>query len=109
MLLRFGELMALVEASASLVRRAARALDSELPPKSDRRFAPDALAAVSRINAREVAWRIATAGLALVAGSTEAVDLDHLHTAVGLPAALAAQAGALADMDLVADALYGRR
>ena len=47
-------------------------------------------------------------GLALVAGSTEAVDLDRLHTAVGLPSTLAAQAGALADMDLVADALYGR-
>ena len=107
-LLRFGELMALVEASASLVRRAARALDGELPPKSDRRFAPDALAAVSRVNARDVAWRIATTGLALVAGSTEAVDLDRLHTAVGLPRTLAAQAGALADMDLVADALYGR-
>jgi len=107
-LLRLGELVALTECSAALARRAARAADGELPPKADRRFSPDALASVSRVFAADTAMRVATTGLGLVIGADNDADVGRLTAAVGLPRILAAQGGLLADMDAVADALYGR-
>ncbi len=107
-LLRFGELMAHTECSAALARRAAAAADGSLPPKADRRFAPAALAAVSRVSAREVALRVATAGLGLVIGAGEGIEAANLQARIGLDQIMIAQVGAIADMDCVADALYGR-
>ncbi len=107
-LLRLGELVALTECSAALARRAARALDGVLPPKADRRFTPEALAAVSRVNARSTALRVATDGLGLIAGAGDGTDLAAVQAAAGLSQILSVQAGQLADMDTVADALYGR-
>jgi len=107
-LLRLGEMVALTECTAALARRAARAADGLLPPKADRRFTPEALAAVSRVNAREVALRVAGQGLGLVIGSADDTDIGRLQAAIGMPRILAVQAGMIADMDTVADALYGR-
>ena len=110
-LLRLGELVAITECSAALARRAARAADGVLPAKADRRFDPAALAAVSRVNARTTALRVASEGLGLIVGSADEADAgsgSQLQAAVGLPRILSVQGGQIADMDTIADALYGR-
>jgi alkylation response protein AidB-like acyl-CoA dehydrogenase len=107
-LLRLGELIALVEASDALARRAAQAAAGELPEKSDRRFAPEALAAISRVNARTVAARVAGDALRWTVGTGDG-DAVALSARFGVPAIAAAQSGLVADMDEVADHLYHRR
>ena len=109
-LLRLGHLAATVEAAAALARRAARAATGDLSPKASRRFDASALAAIGRVNARDVALGVATEGVRLITGATASGEDDSgaLASRIGLPAIQAAQAGLLADMDAVADALYDR-
>ncbi|HSR26010.1 MAG TPA: acyl-CoA dehydrogenase, partial [Candidatus Eisenbacteria bacterium] len=107
-LLRLGELIADAEGAASLARRAAAAADGALPAKASRRFDARALAAIARVFARDAALRVATQGVRLVAGATDHPDIDGLAAALRLPTIQAAQAGLAADMDLVADVIYGR-
>ena len=108
-LLRIGELAALAEGATALARRACRAARGELPAKASRRFDPAALAAIARINAREVALTLATEGLRWVAGAKPAGEESaELASRIRLSEIQAAQAGLLADMDEVADAVYGR-
>ena len=95
-LLRLGEAIASVEGAACLARRAARAAADGLHAKGSRRFDAGALAAISRVNAREAALAVVTAAVKW-AGGTERTTAIH-----------AAQAGLLADQDAVADAIYGR-
>jgi alkylation response protein AidB-like acyl-CoA dehydrogenase len=106
-LLRIGEWAAWTECAAALSRRAARAAAGRLPEKGDQRFAAAALAAMSRVFARDAALKVATEGLRWVHGGS--VDVDPgLDGRVGLAAVLAAQHGLIDDMDAVAAALYGR-
>ncbi len=107
-LLRLGELVALTECSAALSRRAARAADGRLSAKADCRFNPPALAAVSRVFAREVTRRVAIDGLSLIVGASDDADVSRLVAAIGLPRIMGAQGELIADMDTVANALYGR-
>jgi acyl-CoA dehydrogenase len=108
-LFRMGELVARVEGAAALARRAGRAAEQSLDERADARFAPEALAAVSRVFSREAALEMATNGLRWVlGGDPQVADASALADALGFPAIQAAQSGLLADMDLVADALYGR-
>jgi hypothetical protein len=113
-LLRLGEIIAWAECAGSLARRAGRALDGALPPKADRRFTPPALAAAARVFAREAALEVAGGGLRWICGAEPAAsartapEVAGLHQALSLPAIHRAQAGLLADMDAVADALYDR-
>ncbi len=107
-LLRLGELIAFVEGAAALANRAARAAGGELGEKSDRRFTADALAAMSRVNAREVAQAVADEGVRWVVGAGGG-DAAAIGQRIGVPAIQAAQAGLVADMDEVADHLYHRR
>lgn len=109
-LLRLGELVAWGEGAASLVRRAARASAGALDAKSDTRFAPPVLAALARIFAREAALKIASDGMRWVAGAdaAAAADAAGISASLGLGAIHRAQDGLLADMDGVADALFGR-
>ncbi len=109
-LMRLGERIAFAECAASLARRAAAAAAGQLPEKADRRFGPDALAALARIQAREAALAVAETGLRWVAGADGVAgpEIGAFERSLGLPAIHRAQAGALADMDQVADALYGR-
>jgi hypothetical protein len=81
-----------------------------LDPRSDRRFTSNALAAVSRVNAREAALEVAEGGLRVVRGADGVTPTDLPAFEIGLRIASihAAQGGLLADMDRVADALYGR-
>jgi alkylation response protein AidB-like acyl-CoA dehydrogenase len=109
-LLRLGELIAKAEGAAGLARRAARAAAGTLSPKADHRFSPEALAAVSRVYARGTAMTVAEEGLRWVAAADESgIDIAAFEAALGMPAIHAAQCGLLADMDHVADALYGRQ
>ncbi len=101
-LLRLGEWIAYAESAAALARRAARMAEGKLGEKASRRFDATALAAISRIFAREATMRVAQEGLKWTVGAGgEAPALDW-------PAIHRSQAGLVADMDFVADALYGR-
>jgi alkylation response protein AidB-like acyl-CoA dehydrogenase len=107
-LFRFGELLSVAEAAAAFANRAAKAADGTLGPKADRRFAPEVLAAMSRINAREAALKVAVDGLRWVGGAlATGEELAALQAELDLPAAQRAQAGLLGDMDQVRDTLYG--
>ncbi len=108
-LLRLGELIAYAEAAGTFAARAAAALDGTLPAKGDHRFDPAALAAMSRVFARQAAHKVAYDGLRWVIGASQGTDLTSFESGLGLDAVRAAQAGLLADMDRVADALYGRQ
>lgn len=108
-LLRLGELIAWAECAASLARRAAAAAEDSLPAKTDTRFGAPALAAISRVFAREAAQTVAEHGVRWVRGAAEpGADLAGLETRLRLDDIRAAQTGLIADMDLVADAIYHR-
>ncbi len=106
-LLRLGELEARTEGAGALARRAAAVAAGTTVEKTSTRFDAAALAAMSRIAAREAALTITTEGLRWV-GAAEGGDATALAARMGLPAVQAAQAGLMADLDLVADVLYRR-
>ena len=109
-LLRLGEFIAYAECAGTLSRRAALLLDGKLNEKSNRRFDPAKFAAVSRVFAREAALKVAEEGLRwiIAAGGVSAAELPAFEASLGLAAIHQSQAGLMADMDSVADALYGR-
>jgi alkylation response protein AidB-like acyl-CoA dehydrogenase len=108
-LFRIGELIAWAECAASLARRAASAQDGTLPAKADARFAPPVLAAISRVFARDAALTVAEHGLRWVRGAADPdTDLTGLEAQLRLRDVQAAQSGLVADMDVIADALYDR-
>jgi alkylation response protein AidB-like acyl-CoA dehydrogenase len=109
-LLRLGELITYAECAGALVRRAVRAEEGKLNEKASMRFDVMALAAISRVFAREAALKVAEEGLRWI-GAGEGVSAGELagfEAALGLSAIHRAQAGLLGDMDYVADVLYGR-
>ena len=111
-LLRLGELIAYAECAGALARRAAAAAADTLPEKADRRFRPASLAAISRVFAREAALKVAEEGLRLVVGSRPASAVPDPSTdlvaALPLAQVYTAQAGLLADLNDIADALFDR-
>src|SRR5271166_3354281 len=109
-LLRLGELIAYAECAASLCRRAARLSEGKAHEKAHRRFDAKALAALSRVFAREAASKVAEEGLRLAvgAGGVSDTDIAAFEASLGLPAVHGAQAGLISDMDYIADVLYGR-
>jgi alkylation response protein AidB-like acyl-CoA dehydrogenase len=109
-LLRLGEWTAYAESAGCLARRAVMAAEGRLNEKANMRFDPPALAALSRIFAREAALKVATEGLRWVIGSGGVPEtaITDLEVALGLPAIHRAQAGVMPDMDQVSDVLYGR-
>ncbi len=107
-LLRLGQLIALAEGAAAFARAAAVTLDGAASAKAGTPLAPPALAAASRINARDVALTIATDGLRWVVGAGGVGTLATLSSALRLNDVHAAQDGLLADGDLLADHLYDR-
>jgi alkylation response protein AidB-like acyl-CoA dehydrogenase len=109
-LLRLGELIAYAECAGSLARRAARSADGRLNEKASPRFDTAALAALSRIFAREAALKVAEEGLRWVIGADglSQADIAAFEGKAGLPAIHRAQAGLLSDMDDVADVIYSR-
>ncbi len=109
-LLRLGELIAYAESAATLARRAALKAEGRLNEKANDRFDAEALAAIARIFAREAAMKVAGEGLRLVAGAGGVSDTEMpgFESALGIAAIHRAQTGLIADMDHVADVLYGR-
>jgi alkylation response protein AidB-like acyl-CoA dehydrogenase len=109
-LLRLGEWIAYAECAGSLARRAALAAEGRLHEKANRRFDAAGLAAIARIFAREAALKVAQHGLQGVLGAGGLADTELLafEAALGMPAIERAQAGLIADMDYLADVIYGR-
>ena len=110
-LFRLGDLIAHTECADAFARRAAATLDRNGFEKSPDRFDGPALAAMSRVFAREAAHKVGQEGVRWVAGSVnaESADVGPLLATIPHDAIRAAQAGMVTDMDLVADVLYGRR
>jgi alkylation response protein AidB-like acyl-CoA dehydrogenase len=109
-LLRLGELIAYAECAGSLSRRAALTADGKLNEKANRRFDATALAALSRVFAREAAIKVAEEGLRLVAGAggVSEAEMTAFETSLGTSAIHRAQVGLIADMDYIADVIYNR-
>jgi len=109
-LLRIGEWIAYAESAATLARRAALVAEGRVNEKANDRFDAEAMAAISRIFAREAAMKVAQDGLRYItgAGGMGDAEMPAFEAALGLSAIHRAQAGLVADMDYVADALYGR-
>ena len=78
--------------------------------KRNDRFDASTLSAVSRVFAREAALKVAEDGLRWIVGSGGVADteISSFESTLGLPAIHKAQAGLIADMDLIGDAIYGR-
>jgi alkylation response protein AidB-like acyl-CoA dehydrogenase len=109
-LLRLGEWIAYAECAGALARRAAAAQPGTLPDKAEARFDAAGLAALARVFARGAALKVAGEGLQCVvgAGGVPASQLAGFEQALGTASIHAAQAGLLADMDTIANALYDR-
>jgi len=109
-LFRIGEWVANAEAAATLARRAALVAEGRLNEKANDRFDATALAAIGRIFARDAALKVAEEGLRWIAGAGGVTDTEFpdFEASLQLPAIHRAQAGQVADMDYVADVLYGR-
>lgn len=109
-LLRLGEWISYAECASSLAHRAARAAEGKLHEKANRRFDSAALAAVSRVFAREAALKVTEEGLRWVcgAGGVSDAEITAFETSLQLPAIHRAQAGLISDMDFIADVLYAR-
>ena len=107
-LFRLGELIAFAEGAASLAKRAARAAKGELNEKAQRRFSPEALAAISRIYARDTAMKIVSEGARWMGGLLPESDGGNLGARLRLPEIFRTQEGLIQDMDYVADVLYER-
>ena len=106
-LFRLGSLIAQVEGSAALARRADRAMAKQLTPKASKRLKPGALAACGRVNARNVAMALATEAIRWVAGA-DGGEIGDLGQRLNLPAIHRAQGGLMADLQLVTTAVQGR-
>jgi len=113
-LFRIGELCSYVETATAFARKAAMAAEGTLKDKADKRFDAKGLAILCRVFAREAALKVADEGVRLVIGAADApssggaVDASALVAALPLDAVRTAQSGLIADMDAVADVLYGR-
>jgi alkylation response protein AidB-like acyl-CoA dehydrogenase len=109
-LLRLGELISFAECAGSLARRAALMTENKLNEKASRRFDATALAAISRIFAREAVLKVAEDGLRWVigAGGLSPGELSTFESTIKLAAIHQAQAGLISDLDFVADVLYSR-
>jgi alkylation response protein AidB-like acyl-CoA dehydrogenase len=109
-LFRIGELTAHAEGAAVLAERAIRYAKGKLNEKADMRFSPQVFAAISRIYAREVAMRVAQDGMRWIcsADGLASGETATFASSLNLNAIYEAQAGAIKDMDFVADAIYDR-
>ena len=109
-LFRIGEWVAYAECAFVLARRAALAAEGRLHEKADTRFDAAALAAISRIFAREAAIKVVQEGVKCIAGAGAVTDeeMPLFEAALSMNAIHRAQKGLVEDMDYVADVLYNR-
>ena len=109
-LFRIGEWIAYAECALTLAKRAALFADGKQHEKANDRFDAKALAAISRIFAREAAIKVAQEGFKCVAGAGGVTDEETplFEAALSTTAIHRAQTGLVEDMDYVADVLYNR-
>jgi alkylation response protein AidB-like acyl-CoA dehydrogenase len=107
-LFRLGEWIAYAEGSASLARRAVRAVRGALNEKAYTRFNPQALALLSRISARDSAVKTVSEGIRWIGSLMPEAAVADLEKKLYIPQIYRAQAGLIRDMDSLADILYGR-
>jgi alkylation response protein AidB-like acyl-CoA dehydrogenase len=107
-LLRLGAFIAQAEGAAALARRAQRAAAKQLPPKAARGLRAEALAAVSRVYARDAALTIATEAVRWVAGA-DGGEVGEFAQRLDQASIHRAQGGLLADLNVVAEAIYARK
>jgi len=109
LLFRIGEWITYAESAGAFARRAARAAEGTLNAKAHPRFSAGTLAVMSRTFAREAAMKVAAEGMRWVGGATEPKDTAELEKKLCLSSTYGTQTGLVADMDYIADILYGRR
>jgi acyl-CoA dehydrogenase len=107
-LFRLGALIAHVEGSASLARRAQRAAQKALNEKALTRFNAKNLAALSRVAARDSAMKVVSEGIRWIGGLIPESEAANLEKKLCIPQIHRAQAGLIQDMDYIADVLYER-
>ena len=109
-LFRIGEWIAYTECALTLAKRAALFADGKQHEKANDHFDATALAAISRIFAREAAMKVASDGMKVVAGAGAVSDeeLPLFEAALSTTSIHRAQRGLVEDMDYVADVLYNR-
>jgi len=109
-LFELGKLISQVEGAGALARRAARAAGGTSYDKTSDRFSAVALAAMSRVCAREAALKVALEGIRIAVGAdgVPVGERASFEQSLRLGPIQDAQAGLLEDMDRVADALYER-
>lgn len=109
-LLRLGQLIAYAETAASFCKRAARLAENSSNEKTDKRFNAKALAAMSRVFAREAALKVSEEGLRWIAGGSDITEADiiNFEESLNLTAIHKIQTGLITDMDFIADVLYNR-
>jgi alkylation response protein AidB-like acyl-CoA dehydrogenase len=107
-LLRIGEIIAWAECTASMARRAARASSGQLHEKADKRFDADALAALSRVYAREASMKVVQDGLRWVlgGGGLDVSESSAFEKSLNLSTIYQLQTGLLEDMDYIRDIVY---
>ena len=105
---RIGEWIAYVESAAALARRAARHQDGKPHPKANVLFEAPALAAMSRIFAREAVMKVGQEGLRWIMSAREQDEaaMRSFIQKLDMNQVYEAQEGLLADMDAVRDAIY---
>jgi alkylation response protein AidB-like acyl-CoA dehydrogenase len=107
-LFRLGELIAYAEGASSLARRAARAAQGKLNPKSHPRFNAESLAALSRVAARDASMKVASEGIRWIGSLISESETSSLEKKLFISQIHRAQAGLLQDMDYISDVLYER-
>lgn len=109
-LFRLGHLVAYAETAAGFCNRAARLEEKKSNEKTDTRFNSKALAAMSRVFAREAALKVAEEGMRWIAGVDEIseTDIHNFEQTLNLTAIHRVQAGLITDMDFISDVLYER-
>jgi alkylation response protein AidB-like acyl-CoA dehydrogenase len=107
-LFRLGEWIAHAEGASSLARRAARAAQKTLNPKSHPRFSAESLAALSRVAARDASMKVASEGIRWIGSLISDSETSSLEKKLFISQIYRAQAGLLQDMDYISDVLYER-
>jgi alkylation response protein AidB-like acyl-CoA dehydrogenase len=107
---RIGELIAWAETAASMANKAARAANGSLHPKADTRFDANAMAALSRIFARDAAMKVGQDGLKWILGADNLspIETREFENRLNLTEIYQTQNGQLDDMNYVSDVLYER-
>ncbi len=107
-LFRIGEFIAWCECAASMASKADRVVSGTWHDKADTRFDADALAAMSRVFAREAAMKTAQDGLRWVLGTggISNEEVAAFTQKLNMTRIYQSQDGLMEDMDKVCEALY---